>query len=219
MIDTSKRQIFCFLGLPASGKGTQVQILSTKIGAQVLGIGNLIREEIENGNSNDPFYLDIKHRYDNGIPQADEVILDIVKRHLKVHKEQNIIFDNFPFSTAQAEEFFKVCESVGVDPVLIIVDIKPETAIKRIIHRKVCSSCEAVFMDSEATICEKCGGALISRTDDTIETVEKRIQFYQPRIQEVKDIFSKHNKVMKISGEGSVETVTKLINDEINDTE
>jgi len=217
MTDTNNIKIYCFLGLPASGKGTQVSILAQKTGAQVLGIGNLIREEIEQADLTDPFYAEMKDKYDKGIPQSDQVVFDIVKKHLNYHKNRDIIFDNFPFSTVQAKSFFDLCEELGHKPILIIVSIDPQTALNRIVHRKICSLCETVYIDSEASMCEKCGGALISRSDDTVETVEKRIKFYLPRIKEVKEIFASHDSVCDINGEGSIEEVTKLIEAALDD--
>lgn len=217
MTDTKNIKIYCFLGLPASGKGTQVNILAQKTGAQVLGMGNLIREDIEQADLTDPFYLDMKDKYDKGIPQSDQVIFDIVRKHLNYHKNKDIIFDNFPFSSEQAKLFFDLCEELGHKPILIIVNVDPKTALNRIVHRKVCSLCEAVYVDGEASMCEKCGGALVSRSDDTVETVEKRIEFYLPRIKEVKEIFSSHDSVCDINGEGSISEVTRLITQALND--
>lgn len=208
--------IISFLGLPASGKGTQAQILANKIGACVIGIGELIRAEIESADFSDPFYADIKHKYDKGIPQSDEVVNDIVKKNLEKLGDK-VIFDNFPFSASQADLFFKLCHDIGVSkPILVLVKIDRATALKRILSRKVCSACETVYIDDGNQICEKCGGALISRTDDNEETLSKRINEYLPRINEVLNAFKKSGLVIEIDGEVSIAKVSEQISKELS---
>lgn len=207
--------ILSFLGLPASGKGTQAENLAKKIGAKVLGIGDLIRDEIESADTSDPFYADIKEKYDKGIPQDDEVVVDIVQKNIDKFGTK-IIFDNFPFSTKQTELFFKLCNDIGSKkPYLILVKISQETAFKRILSRKVCSVCETVFINDGNQICDKCGGALISRADDNQETLTKRINEYLPRMAEVIESFKNGGVIIEINGEKSIEEVSKQIFEEL----
>jgi len=208
-------KIISFLGLPASGKGTQAQILADKIGAKVSGIGSLIRDEIEHADMKDPFYADMKDKYDKGIPQSDEIVIDIVKKD--IHKSgSRIIFDNFPFSEKQASLFFKLYQDIDADmPILIIVQIDRATALKRILSRRICSNCETVYIDDGNQICEKCGGALISRADDNEETLTKRINEYIPRMEEVLRAFKQNGKIIEIDGEKSIGEVSEQIHKDL----
>lgn len=213
----NKITILSFLGLPASGKGTQAQILADKIGAKVLGVGDLIRDEIENAELSDPFYADMKEKYDKGIPQSDEVVIDIVKKNI-TQAGDKLIFDNFPFSDKQAELFFKLCHDINAKkPVLILVKIAKNTALKRILSRKVCSSCETVYIDDGNQICEKCGSALISRSDDNEETLTKRINEYIPRMDEVSTAFKNNGQIFEIDGEKSITDVSSQIFKDLSD--
>jgi len=210
-------KIISFLGLPASGKGTQAEILATKIDSKVYGIGDMIREEIESSDLSDPFYGSMKDKYDKGIPQSDEVVMDIVKKGISA-ESKIIIFDNFPFSERQANLFFKLCDDIKSEkPILIIIDISKETANKRILSRKVCSLCETVYIDDGNQICEKCGGPLVTRSDDNEETLRKRIDEYTPRIAEVKEAFRNNGKVIEIDGEKSINEVSKEVFRELSD--
>lgn len=205
------QKIYCFLGLPGSGKGTQIELLSKSINADIISMGDEIRAELDEADLSDPFYRQMKERYDDGIPQPDEVVADIVKKRIS-KLERNIIFDNFPFSHKQSDLFFKMCEELGVNsPELIVIDITPETSIHRVVYRKVCSDCGHVMINDGDTICEKCGGPMISRSDDNVETVQERIRNYTPRIEEVENYFREKGRVSVIDGLGSIEEVEDLI--------
>ena len=104
-------KVFTFLGLPASGKGTQADILAKKIDATIIGGGDMVRSEIEGCDLNDPFCKAIKDRYDKGIPQPNEIMTDLVKKNLQNTKD-NIIFDNYPFSRGQALAFNKILKEM-----------------------------------------------------------------------------------------------------------
>ena len=213
----NERKIYCFLGLPGSGKGTQAELLAEEIGAVMFETGDMIREEISSCDLTDPFCVEIKQKYEKGIPQPDEVVFDIIQKRLTA-TNKSVIFDNFPFSEKQAELFIKYCKDNHIsNPSLIIINIDKDTSINRIVHRKVCSGCGEIYIDKESTICEKCGNALITRSDDNIETVENRINYYQPRINETRSIFvSNGYKIIEINGEQSVKEVYKQIKKRIS---
>lgn len=213
-----KRMAICFLGLPASGKGTQADLLAKKIKAKNLGMGEMIREEIKSADMNDPFYKSIKERYEKGTPQPDEIVADIVKKNIS-KLNQNIILDNFPFSKNQTDLFMQVCKDLNIsNPILVVIEITKEESLKRILSRKVCSVCGSIYIDDGNQICEKCGGALVSRSDDNEETLKNRLSEYWPRIEEVKNHFKKYGKVIVIDGEKSIkevelEIIKKLFHD------
>lgn len=210
-----ERKIISFLGLPASGKGTQAEILARKLNARVFGIGDIVREEVEHADLSDPFHKSMKERYDKGILLQDEIIADIIRRKVK-SEDSNIVFDNFPFSKNQTAQFFEICKELNIsNPMLIIVNISKAIAKKRILSRKICSSCKKIYLDESSQICESCGGALITRSDDNQEVLADRISQYLPRLDEVKEEFKKHGLVVEINGEPSIPEVTKEIDSKL----
>jgi len=211
---TSKHTIYCFLGLPASGKGTQASLFAEKRNiAKVLGIGQMVRDHI-NTSDTDPFLLDIKKRYDAGIPQPDEVIIDLVRDELK-NTGSDVIFDNFPFSRGQAEFLIEYMKSnpIWQGPTIFYINVSPEVALKRVTMRKICADCGKVYGATDEMICESCGGSLIVRTDDNIETMEERLSHYQPRLRELIEVLNNAQiKVVEVNGEGSVAEIAAEIN-------
>ncbi len=202
-------KVFTFLGLPASGKGTQADVLAKKIGATIIGGGDMVRSEIENCDLNDPFCKAIKDRYDKGTPQPNEIMADLVKKNL-TNAKNNIIFDNYPFNKGQAMTFKNIIKEMNIEnPTLVIIDISPKEAIKRITLRRVCADCGKIFNDQDLEMCDSCQGPLISRADDNVETVSNRIKEYTPAIEEVKAEYPKFGNVIIVNGEQSIEDVSK----------
>jgi len=65
-------------------------------------------------------------------------------------------------------------------------------------------------------VCENCGGPLVVRSDDTVETIQNRIQHYLPKINEVIAYYSEMNlPFVEINGEGSVDEVSKLVKEQL----
>ncbi|MDO8444472.1 MAG: nucleoside monophosphate kinase [bacterium] len=209
------KTIYSFIGLPASGKGTQAAILAKKLGAKVIGIGDLIRTTIDADND-DPFVVEIRDRYNKGIPQPDSVAIDLVKSYL-AHIDSDVIFDNFPFSVGQSKF---IDDYIGDNPrwqiIIMYLELDPETVIKRITSRKICASCGTIYESSDEMICEKCGGALIVRSDDNEDVARTRIGQYLPKIKEVLTFFEQKNgKVIRIDGEKSIEEVSREITEKL----
>lgn len=211
-----KKTIYTFIGLPASGKGTQAEILAKKLGlANPIGIGDLIREVIESSADNDPFVSEIKKRYNAGTPQPDEVAIDLLTRKIE-STDSDIVLDNFPFTEKQAtflDQFIAKNAAKYDGPKVIYIKVDPEIAVKRVTTRKVCSDCGSIFGSTDEMICEKCGGALVVRSDDNVDTVRTRIEHYLPKIAEVIDYYKSTGRdIWEINGENTVAEVSAEIN-------
>lgn len=203
------KKIYTFLGLPASGKGTHAEEFANNRGLVLIGIGDLIREEIEKDPSSH-IVQQIEDRYDKGIPQKDDVIFWLIKNKLK-DVNKGVVFDNFPFSESQHDFIEDLVKEKGWSgPTIIYIKISPETSLKRISSRKICPECKEIFKDDE-TRCPRCNVPLEVRADDNVETVKKRIAYYEPRIKQILDIYSKKNQVVEIDGEPSIPKVAKQI--------
>jgi adenylate kinase len=115
---------------------------------------------------------------DRGELVSDEVMIGIVRERLdQADVRAGFILDGFPRTVAQATALDGLMASR--DP-LIIVDIAvPEAElVRRMTSRLICSVCGA-NADSTATVCTKCGGALVQRADDNEAVVRERLRVYR----------------------------------------
>ena len=205
-----EKQIFIFLGLPASGKGTQTELLAKNIGGEVIGMGNLIRNKIASGDQNYDIEAMIKTN-DAGIPQPDEIANRLVGEVLEKNGG-SLIFDNFPFTPDQAEYFDKKVSELNLaKPKLVYIKIDPETAIKRISTRYICKKCGNIEISEVEKPCAKCGEMLTKRADDTEEAVRTRISKYVPNIERMLEYYKGKIDIYEIDGEKSIEEVEAQI--------
>ncbi|TSC95299.1 MAG: adenylate kinase [Candidatus Berkelbacteria bacterium Athens1014_28] len=207
-----KRKTFVVLGLPASGKGTQAEILAEKVGAEIIGVGNLVRVEIEQGNSQSRRFKKIKENYDKGIPQEDELTEELFDQAVAKSKG-NLIFDNYPFSANQFLFFQELLKKYNFElPKIIYIKIDPESAISRIKTRLVCDRCKFVYLSGNVgDNCQKCSGKLIKRSDDMPKIMQERVNFAQPRIDLVIEKFKSIGQVFEIDGEKPIPDVSAQI--------
>ena len=214
-MNNTNKKILSFIGLPASGKGTQVEILVKNNNAKVIGIGNLVRSYIKN-NTEDKDYNTVLSLYNDGKPAPDEFVFRLIKEYLEDVKEDIIVFDNFPFTEKQSELFDAyVAEKKYEQPKIIYININPEIVINRMTLRLICPECGRTFIKTETQICPDCNVALIQRADDTEETVRKRIESYMPNINKMVEIYSEKNMLIEINGDQSIEAVSKEIEEKI----
>ena len=205
------KSIYCFLGLPASGKGTQAKVFAKKQHCSILSIGDLVREYISNNPASDKG-IEMKQKYDQGIPQDDKTIFSLIQDKI-ASIDGGIVLDNFPFSEGQALFVKDLMAKYNFDAAtLVYIEIKPDTAKKRIGTRKICPDCKSIYKDESIDKCSKCGAKLVIRSDDNEETLDQRRREYLPRAEKVIETFSKFGKVIRINGEPEIEKVTDEIN-------
>lgn len=212
-MENMKKKIFSFIGLPASGKGTQAKVFAEKHGFDSIGMGDLIRSAIkENENSNDPFMRELMERYNAGTPQPDEVAFDLLIKKLDTINKDGVVFDNFPFNVNQSRLLSDFAKKNNWErPVLFHIKVDPETTIERIAYRKICPDCNRIYNQKNITVCEDCGVALESRSDDTEDTARKRIKHYVKSINELLSFYLGSNSIIEIDGEPPISEVTKEI--------
>ncbi|MCX6812637.1 MAG: nucleoside monophosphate kinase [Candidatus Berkelbacteria bacterium] len=209
-----KRQAIVMLGLPASGKGTQAEIMAKKIGARIIGIGDLVRSAMTAESLDVELLAEIKSDYDKGIPQKDKIVENLIESEI-AKSSGNIIFDNYPFSSDQINFFETMITKYDFSaPKIVYIKIDPELAITRISSRRICDKCKKIYLSGKiGDNCnvKNCGGHLIQRLDDTAGIMKERISHAQPRIDLVLNHYKNSGQVCEINGEQTIEKVAEDI--------
>lgn len=186
-----------FIGPPGVGKGTYAQAVREKYGIPHISTGDIFREEVKKGSE---LGARVKEYMDRGLLVPDDIVIEVVKRRLQEEDcKRGFILDGFPRTLPQAlalEEFARP------DLVLNFV-AREEVIIERLSGRRVCSVCGAIYhvkyMPPKVPgVCDKCGGALVVRSDDQPEVVKERLKVFHEQFAPIIQFYRERGRLVTI---------------------
>jgi adenylate kinase len=200
------------LGAPASGKGTQADVLTERLDIPPIATGNILRAELAQRTE---LGLRAQAYMQRGDLVPDALMIDIIRERLRCHdRREGFLLDGFPRSVPQACALDALAASmaIGFDRVLYLHVAEPEL-IRRITSRLTCSVCgRSHFFEPDQPrplSCETDGMDLIVREDDKPETAKHRIAVYLRNTLPVLEHYRQQGLVAEVDGMGSVEDVSQ----------
>lgn len=195
------------LGPPASGKGTQAVRLAQARGIPKISTGDILREAAQSGTE---LGLRAKALMDRGELLGDEEMIGIVKERLaRPDAAKGYILDGFPRTVRQAEALDRMLQSDQ----LVIIDLAVPDAelLKRMQTRRVCGTCAAIAEPgSGKEACERCGGQMMTRADDSDEQVRQhRLEVYARESKPLLDYYRGRSTFRSINGAQAPDHVAK----------
>ncbi len=181
------------LGPPGAGKGTVAGSIRTEYEDILhLSTGDLLRGEIKKGSE---LGLRAKAVIDKGELVPDEIIIGMVSAILKEHSG-GVMFDGFPRTVAQAEALSEIAK---ID-IAIMLDADEQVVTQRMCTRRVCRDCGAVhnITLTKSSVCDACGGELITRPDDNEETAKERFNVYINNTRPLVEYYDKQGILFKV---------------------
>ena len=210
------------IAAPGAGKGTLSKDLLDTYDYVHISTGDLLREQVAKG---DKLGKEIQKVQEAGGLVSNEIVYKALEEKLKDPACDNgYILDGFPRNLEQAREYDKILKKSGRELGLVLVlDIPKEDLIERITGRFSCKECGEIhniyseeLKPKKEGICNKCGGELIQRKDDNLESFEKRYQTYLDSTKPLIDFYKKKGVLHVIdSSKGHLNTLKqaeKLIN-------
>ncbi len=202
-----------FISAPAAGKGLISSMLNEKYGYPHVSIGDLLRGVDDNT---------VKKQLENGEFVDNRLIARLLKDRLsKSDCKDGFILDGFPRNISQISIYEDICEKANDKKnIIIVLEIPREVGEKRITGRRVCLNCGYVFNEYYDKplidgICDHCKHKLIQRSDDNIETYERRYDTYLKETKPVIDYFETKGKVYHVdsseSGKKTFSEIEKII--------
>ena len=204
-----------FLGAPGAGKGTQSATVAQELGVVHIASGDLFRQALKQGTE---LGLKAKSYMEKGVLVPDEITIRLVlERMLAPEGEGGVILDGFPRNLEQAEALDKVLaqQAKAIDKV-VYIKVSEEELLKRLSGRWVCRDCQAPYhtVNSPPKVwgkCDRCGGELYQRPDDTVDTVKKRLEVYFAQTVPLIDYYAQAGKLVEVDGEGGVDEVGRRV--------
>ena len=202
-------------------------MLSDWVGVPHISSGDLLREAIEAGTR---VGKRAKHYIDGGQLVPDSVMLDVMAaRWLQADCGSGFVLDGFPRTEAQAralDEALAEMESASggdwrLDRVLLL-DADDEEIIERTTGRRICRGCGASYHVKNVPpqregICDRCGGELYQRPDDTPETIRKRLRVYHEQTAPLVEYYARRGLLRTVRGTGAVEAVAAAVREAVSD--
>lgn len=172
-------------GAPGCGKGTQAQRLKERYGIDHVSTGEVIRGEIRRG-------TELGRSMESYIAQGklapDEIVIGMIANYVAEHLDaKGCIFDGFPRTTVQAEEFDKILAKHGLKvDIMVDIHVPEEELVRRILLR----------------------GKESGRADDASEEVIRdRLKVYHDQTAVVSDFYAARGKYASVDGIGTIDEV------------
>ena len=197
------------LGRQGAGKGTQCARLAARLSVPHVSTGDLFRAEAAEGTE---LGRQAATYFDAGLLVPDELVLDLVARRLDRAdaRAAGYLLDGFPRTLAQGQGLFEVLGGWAAD-VAVELHVPTSVVLPRLAARRVCQDCgvnsQAVPGQAEITACEKCGGTVTRRTDDTDEAIHRRLASYDRESGPLLDWLDDKGLLIRVDGVGDPDDV------------
>lgn len=204
-----------FMGPPGAGKGTQAERIVNSYHIPHISTGDAFRAAMKQGTA---LGLEAKRYVDQGLLVPDEITNGIVRERLQEKDcETGFLLDGFPRTISQAEALDGILAELGkqIDHV-IDLHVDRSQLLARLTGRRICRSCGATYHvlfnpPAKEGVCDKCGGELYQRSDDTEEKVGTRLDEYINKTAPLLDYYQAKGKLRQLNGEQDIDAVTEEI--------
>lgn len=181
-----------FLGPPGSGKGTYSIRIASQLEIPHISTGDIFRDAVKQGSE---LGKKVSVYLQKGELVPDEITVEVLKERLgEPDCDKGFILDGYPRTINQAE----VLDKIRKIDIVINLLIPDKILIKKMVARRVCEKCGEIYnvADIRETVngvefdmpsmlpkndekCDRCGGKIIQRKDDTEEVIRERLEVYK----------------------------------------
>lgn len=192
-----------FIAPPAAGKGTQSELLIKNFGYNHISTGDLLREKQNDGSK---LGNKIKELLKSGNLIDDDIVTELLKD--KLNKiDGPFILDGYPRNITQADTLNNLLSSLNKSiDVVFYLNVSEEVAMHRALGRMNCSNCNKIYnkynpdmLPKVDGICDVCGSALTSRSDDNEESFKIRFNNYINNTKPLLDYYENIGKLVVIN--------------------
>ena len=200
------------LGAPGCGKGTQAGIVSRSLDVAHIASGDLFREA---ANRVDALGEQVRSYMEKGLLVPDEITIRMILERIAAPDcSGGYILDGFPRTLGQAEALDRALGEKGeaIEKV-VYIKVSPEELVKRLSARYICRDCQTPYHEIASPPkvsgkCDRCGGELYQRADDSPETVRRRLEVYFAETTPLIDYYRAAGKLIEVDGERGIEEVS-----------
>ncbi len=198
-------------GPPGAGKGTQGRRLAEYMHVPAYVMGDILRTAVR---EQSPLGKLAASYMQNGQLVPDDVILGIIEDRISQNRAaRGFLLDGVPRNVAQAEALTALLERHGLDVNRVVfLDVPEKVVIERLSGRLLCRACGFEFHRHYSPPrrpgrCDRCGGELYQRADDSEKVIRERLAVYRKQTQPMLDYYGKLPVFRRVDGDGDSDTV------------
>ena len=203
------------VGAPGVGKGTQAKRLAETRKVPHISTGDILRDAIKQGT---PVGLRAKTHVESGGLVPDDVMVGIIEERFgRGDTGRGYVLDGFPRTVPQAEALERLLGKL-LQPLEAVVLLEcPDAAIlERITGRRTCETCQTPYhvkfqKPRREGVCDKDGGRLVQREDDTEPKVRRRLDKYHSETEAIIPFYGRKGLVRRVDGARAPDEVTRSV--------
>ena len=191
---TAPARRLLIVGPPGAGKGTQAERLAAELSIPAISTGDIFRANVSGETE---LGVLAKSYMDKGEYVPDSVTNDMVRSRLaEDDAKDGFLLDGYPRTLDQVEALDGMLEELGtsLDAVLLLV-VETEEVVGRLVER----------------------GKAQGRSDDTEETIRRRLEVYAEQTAPLIDVYEKRDLVRRVDGMASIDDVTVSLRKALTD--
>jgi len=204
------------MGPPGAGKGTQATRIALLCEIPHVSTGDIFRAEIKGSSE---LGEKVRSYLNAGKLVPDQVTVEVIEKRLRQPDcERGFLLDGFPRTIPQAQALDRMLKAGGEKGLDLVLDIGVAAGVllERLTGRRVCRECGATYHllyqpPQEKGRCDRCGGDIYQRDDDTAETVSNRLDVYQKQTAPLLEYYQERGILRNVNGERSIDEVFQEI--------
>lgn len=186
------------LGPPGAGKGTQAERFAREEGIPKISTGDILRDAVTAGTE---LGCIAKASMDAGALVSDDVMIGIVRERLsRPDVARGFILDGFPRTVAQARALDEMM--TGRAPLIVLeISVPFEELVRRTSQRRICNRCGFTAAAADGPVaCARCGGELVTRSDDGDVIVRERLRIYEQSTRPLVEYYRARPSFRSVNG-------------------
>lgn len=206
------------LGAPGAGKGTVAKLLTQLDGSVQISTGDILRAAVAAGTE---LGKKAEAAMKAGDLVSDDLIMGIMAERLKQDDcKKGYLLDGFPRTIPQAEALKKMLADMGEKLDCVVnIDVPRDVILDRLTTRRTCTKCNAIYNVKSnppkvAGVCDKCGGPVVQRDDETEEAISNRLDVYNQKTAPLAGFYEKEGMLMTVtatSSEAVIDAIKKKV--------